>query len=96
MSVKAHNMVLGGTNRFTTPLQQEQPVETLEQKRGGLMDRTQNGLSVIRQLPQEPNDVPRALTIEARGGFIEEKKQLWFASKLNADRQSLSCFSSKA
>ena len=38
------------------------------------MNRTQDGLSMIRQLPQEPNDVLRALTIETQGWFIQEKE----------------------
>ena len=60
------------------------------------MDRTQDGLSMIRQLPQEPNDVPRALTVETRGRFIQEQEQLWLAGELNTDRQPLPCFNSKA
>jgi len=60
------------------------------------MDRTQDGLSMVCQLPQEPNDVPRALTIETRGWFIQEQEQLWLAGKLNANGQSFSCFNSKA
>ena len=38
------------------------------------MNRTQDSLPMIRQLPQEPNDVTRALTIETRGWFIQEKE----------------------
>ena len=60
------------------------------------MNRAQDGLSMIRQLPQEPNDVPRALTVETRGRFIQEQEQLWLASELNTDRQPFSCFNSKA
>ena len=51
---------------------------------------------MICQFPQEPNDVPRALTIETRGRFIQEQKQLWLASELNTDRQPFSRFDSKA
>ena len=63
-----------GTYGLTTPLQQQQPIETFEQERRRLMDRTQDGLSVIRQLPQEPDDVPRALAIETRSRFIQEEQ----------------------
>jgi len=60
------------------------------------MDRAQDGLSMICQLPQEPNDVPRALTVETRGWFIQEQEQLRLASELNTNRQPFSCFNSKA
>ena len=60
------------------------------------MNRTQNSLSMICQLPQEPNDIPCALTIETRGWFIQEKEQLGLASELDTDRQPFSCFNSKA
>ena len=59
------------------------------------MNRAQDGLSMIRQLPQEPNDVPRALTVETRGRFIQEQEQLRLASELNTNRQPFSCFNSK-
>ena len=59
------------------------------------MNPTQDGLSMIYRLPQEPNDIPRALTIKARGRFVQEKEQLRLASEFNSDCQPLSCFDSK-
>ena len=64
----------GNTHRFTAPLQQEQPVEAFEQERRRLVDCAQDGLSMICQLPQEPDNIPRALSIETRGRFVKEEK----------------------
>jgi len=60
------------------------------------MDGAQDGLPVIRQLPQEPDNIPRALAIEARSGFIQEEEQLWFAGELHTNRHSFPCLASKA
>ena len=89
-------VVRESTYRFTAPLQQQQPIETLEQERRRLMDRTQDRLPMVRQLPQEPDNVPCALAVETRGRFIKEEKQLRLASELYTNRQPLPCFDSKA
>ena len=55
------------------------------------MDRAQDGLALIRQLPQESDDVPRVLTIEIRGGFIQVES----ASEFHTDRHPLPCLTSE-
>jgi hypothetical protein len=53
------------------------------------MNRAQDGLSMICQLPQQPSDVPHALTIGTRGWFIIEKEELRLAGEPNTNRQPL-------
>ena len=59
------------------------------------MDRAQDGLPVIRQLPQEPDDVPRALTVKTRSWFVQEEEQLRFAGEFHTNRHPLPCLASE-
>ena len=60
------------------------------------MNSAHDCLPMIRQLPQEPNDVPSALTVETRGRLIQKEEEFRLASKLDSNRQPLSRFNSKA
>jgi len=56
------------------------------------MDRAKNGLALVRKLPQEPHDVPCALTIQSRGRFVQEQQQFWLGGELDTDRKTLAGF----
>jgi hypothetical protein len=78
--------------RFTTPLQQQETVEAGEQERRRLVNRAKNGLALVREFPQEPDDVPRALTVQSRGRFVQKQQELGFRSELDTDRKTLAGF----
>ena len=52
------------------------------------MDRAQNGLAVVRELPEERTDTPRRLRVETGRGLVEEEKQLGLCDKLDTDREA--------
>ena len=56
------------------------------------MDRTKNGLALVRKLPQEPDNVPGALTIQSRGRFVQEQQQFGLGGKLDTDRKTFAGF----
>ena len=57
-----------------------------------MVDRAKNGLTLVRKLPQEPNNVPRALTIQSRGRFVQEQQQLGLGGELDTYRKTLAGF----
>ena len=56
------------------------------------MDRAKDSLALVRQLPQEPDDVPRALAIQSRGRFVQEQQQFGLGGELDTDRKTLAGF----
>ena len=56
------------------------------------MNRAKNSLAIVCQLLQEPHDVPRALTIQSRGRFVQEQQQFGFGGELDTDRKTLAGF----
>jgi len=57
-----------------------------------LVDRAKDSLALVRQLPQEPDDVPCALTIQSRGRFVQEQQQFGLGGELDTDRKTLAGF----
>ena len=56
------------------------------------MDRTKNGLALVREFLQEPDDVPCALTVQPGRWFIQEQQELGFRSEFNTNRKTLASF----
>ena len=56
------------------------------------MDRAKNGLALVRKLPREPEDVPRAPTIQPRRRYVQEHQQFGLGSELNTDREMFASF----
>ena len=54
------------------------------------MDNTRNCLPSIGQLPQKSNDVISRLTIQARGGFVNEEQQRRFTCRLYSNGNTFS------
>ena len=54
------------------------------------MDGTKNSLTRVREFPQEPNNIPRALAIQPRCRLVQKQQQLRFRSEFNADGKTLS------
>ena len=53
------------------------------------MDCTKNGLTLVRELLQEPNNVPSALSVQSGCRFIQEQQKLRFGSEFDTDRETL-------
>ena len=56
------------------------------------MDGAKNSLALVRKLPQKPDDVPRALTIQPRRRFVQEQQQFGLGGELNTDRETFASF----
>ena len=80
------------TYSFTTPFQQQKTIEAGEQKSRRLVDRAKNSLALVGELPQKPNNVPRALTIQPRCRFVQEQQEFGLGSELNTDRETFASF----
>jgi hypothetical protein len=57
-----------------------------------LVDRAKNSLALVGKLPQKPDDVPRALTIQPRRWFVQEQQEFGLGSELNTDRETFASF----
>ena len=56
------------------------------------MDRTKNGLPLVSELPQEPDDIPRALAVQSGRRLVQKQKELRLRSKFDANRKALASF----
>ena len=90
--ILAPTPLLDRTYSFATPFQQQKTIKAGEQEGRRLVDRAKNGLALVRELPQEPDDVPRALTVQPGRRFIQEQQELRFRSEFDTDRKTLASF----
>ena len=56
------------------------------------MDRTKNRLALVGELPQEPDDIPRALTVQSGRRFVQEQKELRLRGEFDTNRKALASF----
>ena len=83
---------LAKVDRLTTSSEEEETVELFEKHCGGLVDGTENSLTVFSELSKEKKNVPGGLGIETGGGFVEEEKKGRLGDKLNTNGEPLSLF----
>jgi hypothetical protein len=72
--------------------QEEQSVETFEQHGGRLVDSAQDGLTMVRKLFEEIQNVPRGLRVQTRSRLVEEKQQLGLGDQFDSNSETLSLF----
>ena len=60
------------------------------------MNSNKNGLTNVRELSEEANDVKGGLTIETGSRLVKEDENGWLGDKLDTNRQSLPLFNRQA
>ena len=70
-------------------LEEQQTIKGVEQLSTGLMDRSEDGLTVVGELAKELEDGPRTLRVEARRGFVEEDEEGGLGGEFDSDRETL-------
>lgn len=66
-------------------LEKKESVEVLEEEGVGLMDGAEDRLAGGGELSEESDDVEGGLSVETRGGLVEEEEKLRLRSKLDSD-----------
>lgn len=82
-------------DRLATSLEQQQPVERLEEERVRLVNRAQDLLAGSGEFAQESDDIVSALTVQTGSWFVQEEQELRLGGKLDTNGQPLSSFNSE-
>ena len=77
---------------LTALLEEEEPVEALEEHGRGLMDRTEDGLAALGELFEEIKNSPGSLGVKTGSGLVDEEQQRRLSSKFDTDSKTLSLF----
>ena len=77
-------------HRLATALEQQKPVERLDEERRRLVNRAQDRLAIVGKLAEEADEVLRALAVESRCRLVEEQQRR-AACELDDDRETFVC-----
>ncbi|KAI6776430.1 hypothetical protein HG530_000375 [Fusarium avenaceum] len=81
-----------GARIGTILLEEEEPVEALEQHSGRLVNGTENRLACLGELLEKIEDSPGCLRIKTGGGFVDKEEKGRLGGELNTDCKTLALF----
>lgn len=80
---------LAEVDRLAATSEEEEAVETSKEHRRRLVDRAEDGLTVVLERLEQVEDSPTRLRVEAGRRLVEEEEELWLGDHLDSDRQAL-------